>query len=111
MIREKGPTEEVARLLDQNENLFEGGHEAFLRLLPKFLNSPSMQAGALQYIVWEPNHEWGKETRFQARRAALVMSAAPGILEHGDAQLHQLLALALGFDSDGTIAPNVMADD
>jgi hypothetical protein len=96
MIREKGPTEEIARLLDQNENLFEGGHEAFLGLLPDFLQSPSMQAGALQYIVWEPNHDWGKGTQFQARRAALVMTAAPGILEHGDPHLHQLLALALG---------------
>jgi hypothetical protein len=54
------------------------------------------QAGALQYIVWEPNHDWGKEPQFQARRAALVMSAAPAVLEHGDSGLHQLLALALG---------------
>jgi hypothetical protein len=98
MIREKGPTEEIARLLDENENLFEGGHEAFMAVLPGFLKSPFAltQAGALQYIVWEPNHDWGKTAQFQARRAALVMDAAPGILDRGDAHLQQLLALALG---------------
>jgi hypothetical protein len=98
MVREKGPTEEIARLLDENENRFEGGHEAFMAALPGFLKSPLAlpQAGALQYIVWEPNHDWGKTAEFQARRAALVMGAAPEILERGDAHLQQLLALALG---------------
>jgi hypothetical protein len=98
MIREKGPTEEIARLLDENENLFEGGHEAFMAVLPGFLKSPFAlpQAGALQYIIWEQNHDWGKTAEFQARRAALVMGAAPGILGRGDAHLQQLLALALG---------------
>ena len=42
------------------------------------------QAGALQYIVWEPLHDWGKTAELQARRGALVMDAAPGILERGD---------------------------
>jgi hypothetical protein len=37
MVREKGPTEEIARLLDENENLFEGGHEAIMAVLPEFL--------------------------------------------------------------------------
>jgi hypothetical protein len=98
MVREKGLTEEIARLLDENENLFEGGHEAIMAVLPGFLNSPFTlaQAGALQYVVWEPNHDWGKTAEFQARRAALVMSTAPGILERGGAHLQQLLALALG---------------
>jgi hypothetical protein len=102
MVREKGPTEEIARVVDENENRFEGGHEAFVAVLPGFLNgflnSPSAlpQAGALQYIVWEPNHDWGKAAEFQVRRTALVMGAAPGILERGDAHLQQLLALALG---------------
>src|SRR6185312_10424194 len=78
MVREKGPTEEITRLFDQNENLFEGGHEAFLALLPGFLNRPSSlaQAGALQYIVWEPNHDWGKSAELQAQAAALVTGAA-----------------------------------
>ncbi len=98
MVHAKGPSEEIARLLDQKENFFQGGHEAFLAVLPHFLNSPSRlaQAGALQYIIWEPNHPWGKEPQLRARRASLVMSAAPGILKNGDARLHQLLALALG---------------
>jgi hypothetical protein len=98
MVREKGLTEEIARLLDENENLFQGGHDAFIAVLPGFLNSPFTlaQAGALQYVVWEPNHDWGKTAEFQARRAALVMSTAPGILERGGSHLHQLLALALG---------------
>lgn len=98
MIREKGPTEEIARLLDGNENLFQGGHEAFMALLPGFLKQASAltQAGALQYIVWEPNHDWGKSAELQAQRTALVMGAAPGILERGDAHLQQMLSLALG---------------
>ena len=98
LVQEKGPTEEIARLLDENENRFNGGHEAFMAVLPGFLKSPSAltQAGALQYIIWEPNHDWGKTAEFQARRAALVMGAAPGILDRGDAHLQQLLALALG---------------
>lgn len=98
LVRSKGPTEEIARMLDQNENLFEGGHRAFVAALPGFLNSPSAlsQAGALQYIIWEPNHDWGKTAEFQARRAALVMGAAPRILERGDPHLQQLLAEALG---------------
>jgi hypothetical protein len=97
-IREKGPTEEIARLLDQNENLFEGGHEAFMAVLPGFVQSRSAlsQAGALQYIVWEPNHDWGKTAEVQSRRAMLVAGAAPGILKRGDQHLQQLLALALG---------------
>jgi hypothetical protein len=98
MVREKGPTEEIARLLDENENLFEGGHEAIMPVLPEFLKLPSalLQAGALQYIVWEPLHEWGKTAELQARRGALVMDAAPGILERGDEHIDQLLAQALG---------------
>ncbi|HEX4137788.1 MAG TPA: hypothetical protein VHY84_24475 [Bryobacteraceae bacterium] len=98
MVREKGPTEEIARLLDENENLFEGGHEAIMAALPEFLKLPSAlpQAGALQYIVWEPLHDWGKTAELQARRGALVMDAAPGILERGDEHIDQLLAQALG---------------
>ena len=98
LVWEKGPTEEIARVLDENENRFDGGHEAFMAVLPGFLKSPFAlpQAGALQYIIWEPNHDWGKTAEFQARRAALVMGTAPGILERGDAHLQQLLALALG---------------
>jgi hypothetical protein len=98
MVREKGPTEEITRLFDQNENVFEGGHEAFLALLPGFLNRPSAlaQAGALQYIAWEQNHDWGKSAALQAQTSALVMAAAPRILERGDAHLEQLLSQALG---------------
>ncbi|HVV44757.1 MAG TPA: hypothetical protein VHC72_06115, partial [Bryobacteraceae bacterium] len=96
MVREKGPTEEISGLLDQNENLFEGGHGAFLALLPKFLNLPSAQAGALQYIAWEQNHDWGKSAALQAQTSALVMAAAPAILERGDAHLEQLLSQTLG---------------
>ena len=51
MVREKGLTEEIARLLDENENLFEGGHDAFIAAPPASPNSPFTlaQAGALQY--------------------------------------------------------------
>ncbi len=62
IIRDKGPTEEIARMLDQEEELFQGGHQAFLAAIPGFLSSglPMRQAGALQYLVWGPNHDWGK---------------------------------------------------
>src|SRR6202034_4478602 len=51
LIRQKGPTEEIARLLDHREDLFAGGHAAFIAALPPFLNSasPLVQEGALQY--------------------------------------------------------------
>jgi hypothetical protein len=98
MIREKGPTEEIARILDGKEDLFEGGHQAFVAALPTFLHSPSplVQAGALQYLVWEQNHDWGKTPEFQNQRSALVLNIALAVLEHSDAHLQQLLALALG---------------
>jgi len=98
LIREKGPTEEIARLLDGREDLFEGGHQAFIATFPRFLNStsPLVQAGALQYLVWEQNHDWGKTAEVQNQRGAMVLSVAPGILEHDNAQVQQLLAEALG---------------
>jgi hypothetical protein len=97
LVREKGPTEEIARILDGHEELFEGGHRAFLAALPAFLNSGSTlaQAGALQYLVWEQNHDWGKTRQIQNERADLVLNAAPAILERGNANV-QLLAEALG---------------
>jgi hypothetical protein len=98
LVREKGPTEEIARILDGREELFQGGHQAFLATLPPFLNSasPLVQAGALQYLVWEQNHDWGKTPKFQTQRGALVLNAAPAILERGNARVQQLLAEALG---------------
>ena len=98
LIREKGPTDEIARLLDGREDLFEGGHQAFVAALPRFLNSasPVVQAGALQYLVWEQNHDWGKTPEAQNQRSVMVLSVAPAILEHGDAHVQQLLAGALG---------------
>jgi hypothetical protein len=55
LVRAKGPTEEIARILDGHEELFDGGHRAFLATLPPFLNSasPRAPAGALQYLIWE----------------------------------------------------------
>lgn len=98
LIREKGPTEEIARLLDGREDLFEGGHRAFVAALPRFLNStsPLVQTGALQYVVWEQNHDWGKTPESESQRSSMVLNAAPIILERGDARLLQLLAEALG---------------
>jgi len=98
LIREKGPTEEIARLLDGREDLFQGGHQAFVAALPSFLNSasPVLQAGALQYLIWEQNHDWGKTPQAENQRSAVVLNAAPGILERGDARSEQLLAEALG---------------
>ncbi len=98
MIREKGPSEEIARLLDFREELFEGGHRAFVALLPRFLMaaSPEVQAGALQYMVWEQNHPWGKTPESQAQRNAVLLRAAPRLLQRGDPRTLQLLAEALG---------------
>jgi hypothetical protein len=98
LIRDTGPTEEIARMLDQTEELFQGGHQAFLAAMPGFLNSglPLQQAGALQYLVWSQNHDWGKTAEFKTRLSAMVLNAAPGILEHSDSRLQQLLAEALG---------------
>jgi hypothetical protein len=98
LIRDKGPTEEIARMLDQTEELFEGGHQALLSAMPGFLKSglPLEQAGALQYLVWSQNHDWGKTAEFKTRLSALVLTVAPGILEQSDSRLHQLLAEALG---------------
>jgi hypothetical protein len=98
LIRDKGPTEEMVRMLDQREELFEGGHQAFLAAIPGFLNSGSslQQAGALQYLVWSQNHDWGKTAEFKNRLSAMVLDAAPAILESSDTRLYQLLAEALG---------------
>jgi hypothetical protein len=98
LIRDKGPTEEIVRMLDQREELFEGGHQAFLAAIPGFLNSGSslQRAGALQYLVWSQNHDWGKTEEFKNRLSAIVLDAAPAILESSDTRLHQLLAEALG---------------
>jgi hypothetical protein len=98
LTRDKGPTEEIARMLDQKEELFRGGHQALLAAMPGFLNSglPLQQAGALQYLVWSQNHDWGKTAEFKTRLSAMVLGAAHGILESSDARLQQLLAEALG---------------
>src|SRR5215472_11497848 len=98
LIREKGPIEEIARLLDGREDLFAGGHGAFVAVLPRFLGSasPLAQAGTLQYLVWEQNHDWGKTSEAQNQRRAMILNAAPAILDRGDARLLQLLAEALG---------------
>jgi hypothetical protein len=98
LIRDKGPTEEIARLLDGKEDLFLGGHQTFIAALPGFLNSasPVVLAGALQYLIWEQNHDWGKTPEAQNQRSAMVLNVAPSILERGDGRLQQLLAEALG---------------
>lgn len=98
LIRDKGPTEEIARMVDKNEALFQGGHQAFLALIPGFLNSgsPLEQAGALQYLVWSQNHDWGKTAEFKSQLSKMVMDAAPAILEGSDTRVQQLLAEALG---------------
>jgi hypothetical protein len=98
LIRDKGPTEEIARMLDRTEEFFQGGHQALLAAMPGFLNSglPLQQAGALQYLVWSQNHDWGKTAEFKTRLSSMVLGAAPGILEHPDTRLQQLLAEALG---------------
>lgn len=98
LVREKGPTEEIARILDGREELFEGGHQAFLGTLLPFLKSvsPLAQAGALQYLVWGENHDWGKTPEFQNQLRTMVLGAAANVLEHGDARSQQTLALALG---------------
>jgi hypothetical protein len=98
LVREKGPTEEIARILDGHEELFDGGHQAFLAVLPPFLDSDSAlaQAGALQYLIWEENHDWGKTAEIRKQRTELVLKAAPAIFEHGNANVQQLLAEALG---------------
>jgi hypothetical protein len=55
-----------------------------------------VQAGALQYLVWSQNHDWGKTAEFKSHLSAMVLGAAPAILESSDARLQQLLAEALG---------------
>jgi hypothetical protein len=98
LVRGRGPTEEIARIGEFHEELFDGGHQAFLAVLPAFLNSdsPLAQAGALQYLVCEENHDWGKTVEVRNQRAELVLRAAPAILDHGNANVQQLLAEALG---------------
>jgi hypothetical protein len=98
LVRAKGPTEEIARILDGQEDLFDGGHQAFLATLPPFLNSDSAlaQAGALQYLVWEENHDWGKTAEIRNQREFLVLKAAPAIFERGTPNVQRLLAEALG---------------
>jgi hypothetical protein len=98
LIKDKGPTEELTRMLDQNEAVFEGGHQAFLAAAPGFLNSGSslVQAGVLQYLEWTQNHDWGKTPEFKAQLSAMVMRAAPALLEGTDSHLQQLLAQVLG---------------
>lgn len=98
LIREKGPTQEIDGLLDRREDLFEGGHQAFLAALPRFLNSssPLVEAGALQYLIWVQNHDWGKTPEALAQRSSMILDAAPAIFERGDSRSLQLLAEALG---------------
>jgi hypothetical protein len=98
LIREKGPTPEIDGLLDRREDLFEGGHKAFLAALPRFLNSssPIVEAGALQYLIWVQNHDWGKTPETLNQRSSIILNAAPAIFDRGDARLLQLLAEALG---------------
>jgi hypothetical protein len=98
LVRAKGPTEEIARIVDGSEQSFEGGHQAFLGTFPPFLKSasPMAQAGALQYLVWGQNHDWGKTQEFQNELSSMVLDAATNVLEHGDARSQQTLALALG---------------
>jgi hypothetical protein len=55
-----------------------------------------VQAGALQYVAWEQNHDWGKSPEVQKQQSAMVLNAAPAVLEHGDAHVQWVLALALG---------------
>lgn len=98
LVRRNGPTEEIARMLDRREDLFEGGHQAFLGTLPPFLSSasPMAQAGALRYLAWGQNHDWGKTPEFQNQLSNVVLGAAANVVEHGDTQSQQALALALG---------------
>jgi hypothetical protein len=98
LVREKGPTEEIAGIVDGSEQRFEGGHQAFLGTLPPFLKSASLlaQAGALQYLVWGQNHDWGKTPEFQSQLSTMVLGAATNVLERGDARSQQTLAMALG---------------
>ncbi len=98
LIRDKGPTEEIARMLDQAEILPPGGNQTFLSTLPGFLSagSPEVKAGTLQYLIWSQNHDWGKTAQFRNELSAMVMDAAPAILDGSDTRLHQLLAEALG---------------
>jgi hypothetical protein len=98
LVREKGPTPEIAGLLDQREDLFEGGHQALAATMPAFLNSasPLIQAGALQYLIWESNHPWAKTPEFEKQRSVLILNAAPAISQSQDAHVQQLLAEALG---------------
>lgn len=98
LVREKGPTEEIARILDAREDLFEGGHAALLSLLPPFLKStsPLVQAGALLYLAWAQNHDWGKTPEFRNQLSTTVLEAAPAILDRGDAQSQQMLSIVLG---------------
>ena len=98
LVRKQGPTEEIARIFDGREELFEGGHQALLEAITPFFksSSPLVQAGALQYLVWAPNHNWGKTPAFQEQAQLMVLDAAPYVLEHGDARSHQMLAEALG---------------
>ena len=98
LVLAKGPTEEIARILDGREELFESGHDAILRTLPQFLNSgpPLVQAGGLQYLAWGQNHDWGKTPEFRRQLSAMLPQAARNVLEHGDARSQQTLALALG---------------
>ena len=99
VVREKGATEEIARIIDGREQLFEGGHQAFLDAITAFLkssSSPLALAGALQYLVWASNHDWGKTPEFQKRFQPVVLDAASHVLERGDARSQQMLAEALG---------------
>ncbi len=98
LVRQKGPTEEIARILDGKEELFEGGHAAILAILPAFINSasPSAQAGALQYLEWGQNHPWGKTPEYRKQFQETILAAASNVLQHGNARSQQMLAMALG---------------
>jgi hypothetical protein len=98
LIRDKGPTDEIARMLDQTEILSPDERQTILAGLPGFLSSgsPEVKAGTLQYLIWGQNHDWGKTAQFRSEFSAMVMDAAPAILEGSNAGLQQLLAEALG---------------
>jgi hypothetical protein len=98
LIREKGLTEEIARILDRNEDLFEGGHQALLAILPGFLNSASTsaQTGALSYLAMMQGREWAKTPVFRSQSNAMVLSAVTNVFDHGDARSQQVLAGVLG---------------
>jgi len=98
LIREKGPTEEIARMLDQTEMLSSDERQTLLAALPGFLASgpPEVQAGTLQYLIWSQNHDWGKTAQFRSEVSTMVVGAASAILQGSDTRLHQLLAEALG---------------